>query len=417
MSSRSADPNNPHLLSWVPLDTEGNFPIQNLPLGIFEAEDRSGPRPGAAIGNQVLDLLEAGLWPDRDDHASLNALIRRGPTAWSAFRREVSSLLNEDNPELRDDAARIQRVLLRRADVQMRMPVEVGDYVDFYSSLEHATNVGKMFRDPANPLLPNWRWLPIGYHGRAGTLAVSGTPVRRPQGQLSRDNQTALYAPSEKLDIELETAFIVGAETVPGETLTTADAARSIFGMVLLNDWSARDIQRWEYVPLGPFLGKSFLTSISPWVVMMEALEPYRVEGPAQAPTPLPYLQQAEPRNFNIELEVLLQPEFEPEPVTISRTNFRGMYWSMAQQLAHLTSNGTRVRPGDLCASGTVSGDRPGSSGSLLELTWNGSHPLTLPDGTTRTFLQDGDTVILRGWCAGPVRIGFGEVRGKVLPA
>jgi len=286
----------------------------------------------------------------------------------------------------------------------MMLPARIGDYVDFYSSLEHATNVGRMFRDPANPLLPNWRWLPIGYHGKSGTVAVSGTPVKRPRGQLSKDNQTAVFAPCQRLDIELETGFFTGAGQV--------------FGMVLLNDWSARDVQRWEYQPLGPFLSKSFLTSISPWVVMMEALEPFRVEGPRQEPEPLDHLRVREPRNYDIHLEAWLQPAGAVRATRICRTNFRNMYWSMEQQLKHLTSNGAPVRSGDLCGSGTVSGAEPGSFGSLLELTLNGAQPVTLKTGETRGFLEDGDTVTLRGWCeAAGHRVGFGEATGSVEPA
>jgi fumarylacetoacetase len=274
-----------------------------------------------------------------------------------------------------------------------------------------------MFRDPQNPLLPNWRWLPIGYHGKAGTVRVSGTPVRRPQGQLTPDGQTAGFGPTRRLDIELETAFLVGPAVEAGRGLSTAEAGEAIFGMVLLNDWSARDIQRWEYQPLGPFLGKSFLTTISPWVVTMDALRPFRCCGPKQDPPPLEYLRQDEPRNYDIHLEAWLQPAGAAEPSRIARTNFRYMYWSMAQQLAHLTSNGASLRPGDLCGSGTISGPDPDSFGSLLELSWNGARPLRLSSGVERSFLEDGDTVTLRGWCEGGVRIGFGEATGAVQPA
>jgi fumarylacetoacetase len=296
----------------------------------------------------------------------------------------------------------------------MRLPCAIGDYVDFYSSLEHATNVGILFRSPDQPLLPNWRWIPIGYHGRSGTIHVSGKPVRRPCGQLPADNQTAVFGPSQRLDIELELAFLTAG---PGARLSPSEAREAIFGMVLMNDWSARDIQRWEYQPLGPFLGKSFLTTISPWVVTMDALEPFRVAGPGQTPEPLPYLREPEPRNHDIHLEVWLQTKESAAPERIARTNFRHMYWSSAQQLAHLTSNGATIRAGDLCGSGTISGPDPGSYGSLLELAWNGTKPLRLANGEERSFLEDGDTVILRGWCEGPYRIGFGECRGTVQPA
>jgi fumarylacetoacetase len=406
----SYNPNDPGLRSWVPVEPGHDFPIQNLPLGIF-ATAAGDIRPGVAVGDSVLDLAELGLL----EGDSLNPFFARGRAAWRLLREEVSWLLNAANPELRDDAPRIKRSLLPQSQLEMRLPAVIGDYVDFYSSLEHATNVGKMFRDPSNPLLPNWRWLPIGYHGRAGTVAVSGTPVRRPRGQITTDNETASFGPTRRLDIELELAFFTGA---PGACVAVGEAEERIAGVVLMNDWSARDIQRWEYVPLGPFLGKSFLTSVSPWVVSLDALEPFRVVGPPQDPEPLPYLRQGELRNFDIELEVLLHASGAPREVRICRTNFKHMYWSMAQQLTHLTSNGATIRPGDLCGSGTISGPESGSFGSLLELTWNGTRPLQLPVGIERKFLEDGDTVILRGWCDnGSTRIGMGEVRGTIHPA
>jgi fumarylacetoacetase len=394
------DPNLATHRSWIPVPEDHDFPIQNLPFGMFEAPGR-GVRPGVRIGDFILDLMEAGLAED----ASLVSLMPRA----REIRSAASWLLNAANPD------RLKpNCLVDHREAQMHLPCPIGDYVDFYSSLEHATNVGRMFRDPERPLLPNWRWLPIGYHGRAGTVQISGTPVRRPHGQISRDNETAVFGPSLRLDIELEMAFLTG---VAGSSLSPEEAQRSIFGLVLMNDWSARDIQRWEYVPLGPFLGKSFLTTISPWVVTADALEPFRVAGPPQSPAPLTYLQQAEPRNYDIHLEIWLQPHSDGEAVRIARTNFRHMYWSCAQQLAHLTSNGATIRPGDLCGSGTVSGPEPGSFGSLLELAWNGTKPISLPGGGERSFLQDGDTVILKGWCEGAYRIGFGECRGTVAPA
>jgi len=405
------DPNDPRLESWIPVPAGHDFLIQNLPLGIFEAGGH-GPRPGVAIGDFVLDLEEIGLLYGE----TLNGFLALGPAAWRALRQRVSWLLNAENPALRDDAAGRARVLYLAADVTMRVPVSIGDYVDFYSSLEHAANVGRMFRDPANPLLPNWRHLPVGYHGKSGTVVVSGTPVRRPMGQISADNITPSFGASQRLDIELETGFVIGRDTPLGAPLPVEEAEGAIFGVVLLNDWSARDIQRWEYQPLGPFLGKSFATSISPWIVSLDALEPFRVAGPPQEPRPLDYLRHDGPHNFDIHLEVLLQPA-GLEPVSICRTNFRQMYWSMAQQLAHLTSNGAGVRRGDLCGSGTVSGAEPDSYGSLLELAWNGTKPLELSGGLRRSFLEDGDTVILRGWCERDYRIGFGECRGTIVPA
>lgn len=397
---RGYDPNSPQLTSWVPVPAGHDFPIQNLPFGMFEAAGR-GVRPGVAIGDFVFDLTEAGLL-EADSLVPAMARARE-------LRSAASRMLDAGNPDR--PAA---RCLLDIRDVEMRMPCPIGDYVDFYSSLEHAANVGRMFRDPQNPLLPNWRWLPVGYHGRAGTVQLSGTPVRRPAGQLSADNATAVFAPSQRLDIELEIAFLCAAY---GSRIPPGEARDAIFGMVLMNDWSARDIQRWEYQPLGPFLGKSFLTSISPWVVTMDALAPFRVPGPPQDPEPLSYLREEEPRNYDIHLEIWLQPAGAPAPTRIARTNFRHMYWSCAQQLAHLTSNGATIRPGDLCASGTISGPDEASFGSLLELAWNGTKPLRLAGGAARSFLADGDTVVLKGWCEGPYRIGFGECGGTVIPA
>jgi fumarylacetoacetase len=296
----------------------------------------------------------------------------------------------------------------------MLLPVEVGDYVDFYSSEEHATNVGKMFRDPANPLLPNWKSLPVGYHGRSSSIILSGQDIRRPKGQLGAGE----FGPTRQLDFELELGFIVGRSTALGTSVPIGEAEDCIFGMVLLNDWSARDIQRWEYVPLGPFLGKSFATSITPWIVTLDALEPFRVRGPAQQPAPLPYLAASGDRNLDIHLEVLLQPKPEAHPLRISRTNSRGIYWSMSQQVAHLTSNGTNLRVGDLCGTGTISGKEPDSFGSMLELAWNGTRPLSFPGGAERRFLEDGDTVVMRAWAErDDVRVGFGELKTRILPA
>ena len=397
---REYDPNSFELCSWVEVPPGHDFPVQNLPFGVFEAPGR-GRRPGVAIGDFVFDLVESRVV----EGDTLTPVMPRA----AEIRRQVSWLLNADNPDRPPGTC-----LVPSAEVKMHLPCPVGDYVDFYSSLEHATNVGKMFRDPENPLLPNWRWLPVGYHGRAGTVAVSGTPLIRPHGQLSADNRTAVFGPSRRLDIELEMAALVGRE---GTRLSTTAAREAVFGLVLMNDWSARDIQRWEYQPLGPFLGKSFLTTISPWVVTKEALEPFRTPGPPQDPPPLRYLEEPEPRNWDIHLEVWLRPAGAADARCIARTNFRYLYWSAAQQIAHLTSNGATVRAGDLCGSGTVSGPAQGSFGSLLELTWNGQRPLTWPDGIERTFLEDGDTVILRGWCEGSHRIGFGECVGTVQPA
>jgi fumarylacetoacetase len=390
-----------------PIDND--FSIHNLPFGIFETE-AGGPRAGIAIGSQILDLAQLAAQGHFQDlkipdlsvfsRASLNAFIALGKPYWHAIRQRAASLLTT--------------ALVEQTAVKMLPPIEIGDYVDFYSSEEHATNVGKMFRGPTNALLPNWKHLPVGYHGRSSSINVSGQDIRRPKGQLGPGE----FAPTRQLDFELELAFIVGKNTALGSSVTVDEADDCIFGMVLLNDWSARDIQRWEYVPLGPFLGKSFATSITPWVVILDALEPFRAPGPAQDPTPLPYLQSRGDKNFDIVLEVFLQPESEAAPMRVCRTNFRGMYWNMNQQLAHLTSNGTNLRVGDLCASGTISGHTPDSFGSLLEICWNGTKPLTFPGGAVRRFLEDGDTVVMRAYAQREaVRVGFGELRTRILPA
>jgi fumarylacetoacetase len=351
------------------------------------------------------------------DRASLNDFIALGRPAWTKARKRIGELLRADKPELRDNAALRTRALLPMKEARLHLPVDVPGYTDFYSSKEHATNVGSMFRDPKNALLPNWVHLPIAYNGRASSVVVSGTPVRRPRGQLKPpDAERPVFAPSKKLDFELETAFIVGQGNALGEPVQVGDAEKHIFGMVLLNDWSARDIQTWEYVPLGPFNSKTFATSISPWIVTLDALEPFRVAGPAQDPEPLPYLRQSGPHAFDIRLEVALAAG--GTTTTVSRTNFRYLYWSMAQQLAQHTVAGCNTRVGDVMASGTISGSTPDSLGSLLELAWNGQRPLELPDGAKRSFLEDGDEVIMTGWCQGEgYRVGFGELRGAILPA
>ena len=407
--------------SWVPVPAGSDFPLQNLPYGIFSAGE-GRRRVGVAIGEHVLDLAavaERGLLDDVAPRTTfsapvLNPLLALGRSAWVALRARLTELLGDDHDELGG-------TLHAAADVTLHLPVHVGDYVDFYSSLEHATNLGRIFRPDAEPLLPNWRHLPVGYHGRAGTVVVSGTPVRRPCGQRKPpDLDTPVFGPSTMLDIELEVGFVTGGPAnALGEPIPVEQAGEHIFGLVLVNDWSARDLQAWEYQPLGPFLGKSFATSISPWVVPLDALAPYRVAGPVQEPEVLPYLRAAGDWNLDLDLEVLLQSEAMAEPDVISRTSFRHMYWNMAQQLAHATVNGATAAPGDLFASGTVSGPEPGARGSLIELTWRGRDPLQLSDGSRRAFLDDGDTVTLRGWCGGDgrPRVGFGEVRGTVLPA
>ena len=402
--------------SWVPVPAGSGFPVENLPYGIF-GDDR---RVGVAIGDHILDVTaaaRAGAVPEPDlfESGRLNELAGAGRSVWTAVRAAVRALLGGTaRPDL----------VLPAASTPLHLPFEPGDYVDFYSSIEHATNLGRLFRPDSEPLLPNWRHLPVGYHGRSATIAVSGTPVRRPLGQrLAPGSDAPAFGPSTRLDIELELGFVAGGPaTALGEPVPMREADDRLFGLVLVNDWSARDIQAWEYQPLGPFLGKSFLTSVSPWVVPFDALAPYRVPAPAQDPEPLPHLRQAEPTTLDIALTVELQSAAMATagvaPVTISRTSAAGLYWTMPQQLVHATSNGAVVRPGDLFATGTISGAAPGSFGSLIELTWGGRDPITLPGGETRTFLEDGDTVVLRGWCErdGLPRIGLGACVGTVAP-
>jgi fumarylacetoacetase len=341
-----------------------------------------------------------------------------GKKVWTPTRNRIIQLLSEDNDELRGNTALCERALFDQAEVTMHLPVQVGDYTDFYSSREHATNVGTMFRDPANALLPNWLHLPVGYHGRASSIVVSGTPFHRPKGQtMADDAATPTFGPTRLLDFELEMAFIIGQPNALGEPVSVENAEDHIFGMMLFNDWSARDIQKWEYVPLGPFLAKNFASHVSPWIVTMDALEPFRVESPKQEPEVLPYLRSSGPHNFDIALEVQIAPDGQA-PHTVCRSNFKYMYWSMAQQLAHHTVNGCNMRVGDMCASGTISGPTFDSFGSMLEISWKGTKPVQMPDGTERRFIQDGDTVIMKGCCErNGVRIGFGEVSAKVLPA
>ncbi|MCL4282190.1 MAG: fumarylacetoacetase [Flavobacteriales bacterium] len=414
------------LKSWVDVPAGSDFPIQNIPFGIFSANGRA-PRPCTRIGDTVVDLhvlCEAGLLTGTDiaseafQSETLNALIKHGKPAVRRLRERLMDLLSTGNTGMQDQAGLVGRALIPVQDATLHLPVEVGDYTDFYSSREHATNVGIMFRGPENALMPNWLHLPVGYHGRASSIVASGTAIRRPMGQMRPDpQQPPVFGPSKQLDIELETAFITFEGKPLGERITTAEAEDRIFGMVLFNDWSARDIQSWEYVPLGPFLGKNFGSSMSPWVVTLEALEPLRIAGPAQDPEPLPYLRTQGMHSFDIALEAALIPDNGTENV-ICRTNFKHLYWTMPQQLAHHTVNGCNVRAGDVMASGTISGSSPDSFGSLLELTWRGTKPLKLADGTERKFLHDGDTVVIRGHGQRDgLRIGFGEVRGKILPA
>jgi len=413
--------NNPTLKSWVTVPTGSDFPIQNLPFGIFRYRDQI--TAGTALGDYVIDLAylhdqghfaALSLPADIFRKGILNDFLAMGRPVIRAVRERLSELLRDDNITLQGDT----RMLIPRADVQMLMPVRIGNYTDFYSSEEHATNVGSMFRDPKNALLPNWKHLPVGYHGRASSIVVSGTSFHRPKGQVKPpDVEQPVFSPSRKLDFELEVAFITCGDTALGDSISTAAAEDHIAGFVLFNDWSARDIQQWEYVPLGPFLAKNFASTISPWIVTLDALEPFRVAGPEQEPAVLPYLAFTGARNFDIALDVQLRPA-NGESVTVCRSNFKYMYWNVCQQLAHHTVNGCNIQTGDLYASGTISGPSPGSFGSLLELSWNGQKPLPMADGTERTFLADGDSITIRGYAEkNGLRIGFGECSGTVLAA
>jgi fumarylacetoacetase len=423
----------PALRSFVPVTADSHFPIQNLPYGVFRRYSGATTCVGVAIGDMILDLTfleDQGLLnvPTLGknrlfNQGKLNPFLAKGKHIWSETRSFISRLLRADEPNLRDNIGVRQQALVAMNEVEMLLPAEIGDYTDFYSSREHATNVGTMLRGPENALMPNWLHLPVAYHGRASSIVISDTDIVRPYGQSKPEKTESqvlapTWGPSRSLDFELEMAVFVGPGNFLGQPIPIAKAENHLFGMVLLNDWSARDLQAWEYVPLGPFLAKNFATSISPWVVPLEALEPFRCAGPSQNPTPLPYLQTQGPAAFDIHLEVGLQSSTMAQPTRISTSNFRYLYWSMVQQLAHHTVNGCNLRPGDLLASGTISGSTPDSYGSLLELAWRGSRPITLPNGEQRSFLQDGDRLTLTGWCQGDgYRVGFGEVAGKVLPA
>lgn len=413
--------------SFIDVAPGSHFPIQNLPYGIFKPGNDS-PRAGVAIGEFVLDLAvleERGHFRGPEfprpvfSSAGLNSFLALGRPAWRKAREVIQHLLKSETATLRDDAFLRERAFHRRQDVVMHLPARIGDYTDFYSSYHHAHNVGTMLRGPENALMPNWKWLPVAYHGRASSVVVSGTDVRRPRGQIKPPDAPApIFAPSRSLDYELETAFLIGPGNPPGRAIPIEQASDHIFGLVLMNDWSARDIQTWEYQPLGPFLAKNFCTSISPWVVSLEALEPFRKPLRAQDPEPLPYLRARDDFTYDIQLEAQLQTKKLAAPHVITRTNFQNLYWSISQQLAHHTVNGCNLQPGDLLASGTISGPTEESRGCMLELTWRGAKPLTLPNGETRNWLEDGDRLTLTGWAQGDsYRIGFGEVTGQVLSA
>lgn len=419
----------PALKSFVPVPKDSHFPIQNLPYGVFKPLKGGSPRIGVAIGEKILDLaileyegfFRETVIGDKKVFAksSLNDFMAAGQTAWKQVREIISRLLRDNEPTLRNNSALREWSLLLQEDVQMMLPVKIGDYTDFYSSREHATNVGIMFRGKENALMPNWLHIPVGYHGRSSSVILSGQDIKRPIGQMMPDGaDRPVFGPSKLLDFELEMGFFTGPGNNLGEPIPVDMAGEHIFGMVLVNDWSARDIQKWEYQPLGPFLSKNFATSISPWVVPMAALEPFRTESPKQDPEPLPYLMLPGKNAFNINLEVLLQSGQMENPLRISQSNHKYLYWSIYQQLAHHTITGCNINPGDMMASGTISGPKEDSFGSMLELTWRGTKPISLGNGEERKFLQDGDTVIMTGWCQGDgYKVGFGEVRSKILAA
>lgn len=411
--------------SFISYDSNSDFSIHNIPFGIGIFDD-DVIACVTRIGDTVVDLgalFHNGYFDKFDleenvfDAFTLNEFISLGKSVTVPIREHIQQLLLEGSELSTDDETK-EAAFYPIDKVSMQMPVHIPNYTDFYSSIEHATNVGKMFRDPDNALLPNWRHIPVGYHGRASSIVISGTPIHRPKGQtMPKDAETPVFGPSKRLDFELEVAFITNSFTELGDNVPTSEAEDHIFGLVLFNDWSARDIQKWEYVPLGPFLGKNFGSSISPWVVTLEALNPFRVEGPKQEPEVLPYLKYEGKKNFNLHLQTFIQPENGEENL-ICTSNFKYMYWNMAQQLAHHTINGCNIEAGDMYASGTISGKTEDSYGSLLELSWSGTKTLKLSDGTERTFIEDNDTIIMRGWCEEDgKRVGFGEVSGKILPA
>lgn len=422
--------NDPSLKSFIEVKPDSHFPIQNLPYGVARPKNGGEVFICTAIGDFVVNLAElsaAGVFdgPELDgkrvfSESTLNNFMALGHKAWAEARTYISNLLDANEPSLRDNESLKKRVITPMKEVEMLLPMDIGDYTDFYSSEPHATNVGTMFRGPENALKPNWKHLPVGYHGRASSVVVSGTDLHRPQGQVlpPDSNDTPVFGASQRLDFELEMGFVTGQGNALGEPIPVSQAHKHIFGMMLVNDWSARDIQKWEYVPLGPFLAKNWATSVSPWIVPLAALEPFRIEGPEQTnPEPLPYLKTNDNWTFDITLEVTLQGEGMDKPHKICGSNAKNLYWNICQQLAHQTITGCNVQPGDLYASGTISGEDEDSYGSLLELSWNGEKPLKL-NGEERIFLEDGDRVTMTGYTeSGDYRIGFGEVTGKILPA
>jgi len=417
--------NNPTLKSWIDVKPDSDFSIQNIPFGIY-TDKQTIHNTCVAIGEYVMDLQMVhhhryfkGLSLPENIFANhnLNGFIALGKDKTRAVRDRISDLLNVDNKELQHNVEHRAQIFKLQSNVQMLLPVQIGDYTDFYSSIDHARNVGMMFRDPENALLPNWKHLPVGYHGRASSICVSGHSFHRPKGQTKPTDAAPVFGPCKLLDFELETAFIIGKQTQMGESISTEKADDYIFGMVLFNDWSARDIQTWEYVPLGPFLAKNFASTMSPWIVTLDALEPFRVEGYKQDPAVLPYLEYTGNKNIDISLEVSIKPE-NSEATVVSQSNYKYMYWTAEQQLAHHTVNGCNVNVGDMMASGTISGPEKHQFGSMLELSWRGTNPIKMKDGSERKFINDYDTVIIKGHCQkGNVRVGFGECKAKLLPA
>ena len=416
--------------SWIEVSEDSEFPLHNIPFGVFRPAPEDAPRCATRVGNTVVDLsvlADAGLickGGALEGHekcfseGALNTFMGLGRPAWLQVREELQELLSEECASLRDEEALRARALYPVGSVIMELPAHIGDYTDCYASREHATNLGTMMRGAANALQENWTWIPVGYHGRASSVVVSGTPLRRPCGQLKPEEGDPTYGPCRLADFELEVGAFVGTGNPLGEPITIEDAPNHIFGLVLLNDWSARDIQKWEYVPLGPFGAKNWGTTISPWVVTLDALQPFTQPGPVQEPAPLPYLKESFPSAFNIQLEVQLQSEAMEAPHTVTTSNMKYMYWSIFQQLAHHTVTGCNMRPGDLVGTGTLSGPSEGEYGSMIELSWRGTRSVPLPNGEERKFLQDGDTVFLKGYCQGEdYRIGFGECVGQLLPA
>jgi fumarylacetoacetase len=410
--------------SFIEYSEECHFPIQNLPYGIFSSEDNLSQRGGVAIGDKVIDLSkleELGLIDsDYFSNSSLNNFMSAGKNEWSKVRKQVQELLMDSNPTIRDNSKLIQILFYNQNEVTMHIPAEIGDYTDFYSSKNHAANVGAMFRDPENALLPNWLHLPVGYHGRSSSIIMSGTDIKRPNGQtMPVGAENPVFGPCKLMDFELEMGCFIGTGNNLGEPILTENASEHLFGLILVNDWSARDIQKWEYVPLGPFLAKNLGTSISPWIIPFEALDSFRIDNPVQEnPTPLSYLQCNDKWTFDMKLEVQIKTEKMNTPETICNSNYKYMYWNVAQQLAHHTITGCNMKPGDMFASGTISGEKEDSYGSMLELAWKGTKPIKLSTGEERKFIQDNDEIIMTGYAQGDgYRIGFGDVSGKIINA